>query len=285
MDSVFFSIIIPTYERPDDLAIGLRALLGENQTGAPTYEIIVSDDSKTDSSRNMVEEKFPLVSWGSGKKNGPAGNRNAGSKRAKGEWLIFLDDDCIAQKNYIQAYAEAIDQYPEVEVFEGRIFADRPRITWAEGCPENSEGGMFWTSNLCVKKRTFERVGGFDERFEVAYEDVEFAYRIRKTDIPTLFVPKAAACHPWRSLRSGGKNWKRKGYQIESLFLLLAKHRDAWAEYGNPRLYFRNFLRLITKDLMYCIFSLKGRGLDILFSQALVSFQTTALLLFKKKTK
>tara|TARA_Y100001933_G_scaffold264626_1_gene331337 strand:+ start:1369 stop:2253 length:885 start_codon:yes stop_codon:yes gene_type:complete len=281
----FFSVVIPTYERPEDLEKCLESLSNENQSDAPNYELIVTDDSRSDLCRILVEKQFPQVSWGKGKQNGPAGNRNSGSKRAKGEWLIFLDDDCIAQKNYLQAYAEAIAQYPDVELFEGRIFADRPRITWAEGCPENSEGGMFWTSNLCVKKCTFERVGGFDERFEVAYEDVEFAYRIRKTDIPTLFVPKAGACHPWRSLRSGGKNWKRKGYQIESLFLLLAKHRDAWAEYGNPRLYFRNFLRLITKDLIYCFFCLKGRGLDILFSQALVSFQTTALLLFKKKTK
>lgn len=263
----FFSVVIPTYERPEDLEKCLESLSNENQSDAPNYELIVTDDSLSDLCQILVGKQFPQVSWGKGKQKGPAGNRNAGSKRAKGEWLIFLDDDCIAQKNYLKAYAEAIAQYPDVELFEGRIFADRPRITWAEGCPENSEGGMFWTSNLCVKKCTFERVGGFDERFEVAYEDVDFAFRLRKSGIAYKFVPDAAVCHPWRTLRQDKKNWKTAGYEWESIKLFLSKHPDGEREHGNPFVYLRHGIRTITKDLFYCVFILKGRGIDILLKQ------------------
>ena len=42
------------------------------------------------------------------KQTGPAGNRNAGVKRAIGEWIIFLDDDCVAQGGFLEAYANAI---------------------------------------------------------------------------------------------------------------------------------------------------------------------------------
>ena len=284
MDNIFFSVVIPTYERPDDLRICLNSLCEEIQQGSPTYEIIVTDDSKSDKSRRMVEAEFPDVSWCKGKQNGPAGNRNAGVDRTKGQWIVFLDDDCIAQEGYLKAYAKAIRANLGTQVFEGRIIADRPRITWAEGCPENSSGGMLWTSNLCIEKSLFFEIGKFDERFKVAYEDVEFAYRLKKQNIKTLFVSDAAVCHPWRSLRSGGKNWKSKGYQIESLLLFLDKHSDAHKEYGSPSLYFKNFARIISKNLIYCLLKLKGRGLDILISQAYISLQTSIILL-RKKTK
>ena len=144
-ENPFLSVVIPTYERPDDLRICLNSLSKEIQQGSHTYEIIVTDDSKSYESRRMVEMEFPDVSWGKGKQNGPAGNRNAGVDRAKGEWIVFLDDDCIAQEGYLNAYAKAIRTNPDTQVFEGRIFADRPRRTWAEGCPENEHGGMLPT--------------------------------------------------------------------------------------------------------------------------------------------
>ena len=53
----------------------------------------------------MVEREFPNVSWGKGKHNGPAGNRNAGVSRATGEWIVFIDDDCIADNDTSPAYA------------------------------------------------------------------------------------------------------------------------------------------------------------------------------------
>ena len=114
-------------------------------------------------------------------KIGPAGNRNTGVARAGGKWIVFLDDDCIAQKSYLAAFANAINDNRDILVFEGRIFADRPRKTWAEGCPENESGGMLWTSNLCVNRRLYVEMGGLDERFKIAYEDVDFSTRLRKT--------------------------------------------------------------------------------------------------------
>ncbi|MDC0363801.1 glycosyltransferase, partial [Opitutales bacterium] len=191
-DNIFISVVIPTYERPNDLKICLNSLSKEIQQGAPTYEIIVSDDSKSEESKRMVESDFPNVFWGKGKQNGPAGNRNAGVSRARGKWIVFLDDDCIAQKGYLDAYAKVIQTNSNIQVFEGRIFADRKRRTWAEGCPENEHGGMLWTSNLCVNKSLFFEIGKFDERFKVAYEDVEFAHRLKQRKIKTFFVFDAA---------------------------------------------------------------------------------------------
>jgi GT2 family glycosyltransferase len=271
---IFFSVVIPTYERPDDLRICLNSLSKEIQQGYQSYEIIVTDDSKSDESRKMVEKEFPDVSWGRGKQNGPAGNRNVGVDRAKGKWIVFLDDDCIAQEGYLNAYAKAIVTNQGILVFEGRIFADRPRRTWAEGCPENEHGGMLWTSNLCVNRKLFIEMGGLDEKFKIAYEDVDFAHRLKQRRISSIFVSDAAVCHPWRTLRKEGNNWKPKSYEIKSLQIFLKKHPDAWLEHGRRRIYLRNLLRMIGKDLPFCLFNLGGRGIDVLFSQALTTART-----------
>ena len=258
-ENPFFSVVVPSFERPADLKICLESLSYQNQVDAPSYEIVVSDDSNTESSRILIEREFPHVHWGEGKKIGPAGNRNAGVNRAKGEWIVFLDDDCIAQKGYLEAYFSAITENPNLLVFEGRIFADRPRKTWAEGCPENENGGMLWTSNLCVNRNLYNEMGGLDERFKVAYEDVDFATRLRKQEIKTKFVSNASVCHPWRTLKQEGNNWKRKGYQLKELLLYLEKHPDQY-NLHSCRSFFRNAIRGLVKELPKGFIDFGGKG-------------------------
>ncbi len=256
---IFLSVVIPTYERPNDLAICLNSLGKEIQQGSPSYEIIVTDDSKSDESKRMVENEFPDVSWRKGKQNGPAGNRNAGVDRAKGEWIVFLDDDCIAQEGYLKAYVKAIRANPDVIVFEGRIFANRPRNTWAEGCPENEHGGMLWTSNLCVSRKLFIEMGGLDERFQIAYEDVDFALRLKQKKTDSIFVSEAAVCHPWRTLKQEGNNWKKVGYQFQELLIFLEKHPDQYPLHS-AKVFLKNALRGLIKELPKGFFEFKGKG-------------------------
>ena len=267
---VFFSVVIPTYERPNDLRVCLHSLKEEFHADSPNYEFIVTDDSKSDESRTMVEREFPNVLWGKGKHNGPAGNRNAGVSRATGEWIVFIDDDCIADQRYISTYYNAIMQNPEIVLFEGRIYPDRPRKTWAECCPENSNGGMFWTSNLCVRKSTFLEIGGFDERFRVAYEDIDFAYRIKSKGFKSRFIKNASVCHPWRTLKHEGNNWKPKGFEISELLLFIKKHPNA-KEHNSRLVYVRHLKRMITTDLLKCLFQFKGKGIQTLISQIMTT--------------
>ena len=78
-----------------------------------------------------------------------------------------------------------------------------------EGCPAN-ENEVFIGRATYVFAKVFLKLKGFDEQFEVAYEDVEFAYRAKLAGAKFLFVREAQACHPWRSLRQGGKTGKQK---------------------------------------------------------------------------
>jgi GT2 family glycosyltransferase len=282
--NLFFSVVIPTYERPDDLRICLNSLSTEVQLDAPTYEIIVSDDSSSDSSRILIEEDFPHVNWGEGKKIGPAGNRNAGVARAKGEWIVFLDDDCIAQEGYLNAYAEAIKANPDTQVFEGRIFADRPRKTWAEESPENEDGGMLWTSNLCIRRKLFVQMGGLDEKFEVAYEDVEFALRLRQLGYNHYFSYNASVCHPWRPVTANKSNWKKNGYQFQELLIFLKKHPDQYPLHST-KVFVKNATRGLFKDLIIGIFKFRGRGNIYKLSKIISSLKAAYIVFLWKNSK
>ena len=65
----FFGVIIPTYERTDDLRNCIKSLLPENQIFSKPYEIIISDDSNSDSSKEMsMMNEFPKIKYVKGKK-------------------------------------------------------------------------------------------------------------------------------------------------------------------------------------------------------------------------
>ena len=155
-----------------------------------------------------------------GPQNGPAANRNNGAAFANGNWLIFTDDDCLPDKGWLEAYANAIEQYPESKAIEGAILPDDWELLKRDmaECPVNTDGGCFWSANIAIGKTFFERLGGFDSSFKLAaHEDKELYERILKIET-VLFIKNAFVIHPVRfiSLRSKLKmipvrlkNWRK----------------------------------------------------------------------------
>ena len=99
------SVIIPTCNRNDLLGKCLDCLSPNIQTlSASSYEVIVTDDSKQHQAKQFVEENYGWVKWIAGPQRGPAENRNNGAKNANGEWLIFIDDDCLPDAKILEVY-------------------------------------------------------------------------------------------------------------------------------------------------------------------------------------
>ena len=158
--------------------------------------MIVSDDGRTNGARRVVAE-FPAVQWMQGPRRGPAANRNCGARQAKGEWLVFLDDDCLPDAGWLAGYREAAAK--DVEVLEGRTECPLEDGFEFYEIVENLRGGAFWSCNLAVRRARFEELGGFDEDFTRACaEDMEFAWRMRKRGLRSKFVPGALVLHPPR---------------------------------------------------------------------------------------
>lgn len=202
MSAPQFSIVVPTRDRNALLERCLERLVPGGQTFSGAYEIIVTDDSPGGVAKTLIDTTFSSVRWIVGPGRGPAANRNAGAAHARGTFLIFVDDDCIPERDLLEGYARAITD--EVAVYEGRITCkdglDSPRKT----SPVNLHGGFLWSCNFAIRRDTFAQLGGFDERFPIAHlEDADLRDRILAAGQPIDFVPGASVDHPARMLPWG----------------------------------------------------------------------------------
>lgn len=195
-----FSVVIPTCHRPELLARCLRGL------GTANAEIIVSDDSRDDATRELIERDFSQVRWVAGPRRGPAANRNAGAHLAAGEWLAFIDDDCEPQPGWVDALEHAA---ADIDVVEGCTLAPGAIDSPFEEHVENLHGGVLWSCNFAIRRAAFENLGGFDEDFlEAAGEDMELAARISRAGLRVRFAPEALVHHPPRHVGWRGV-WRR----------------------------------------------------------------------------
>jgi GT2 family glycosyltransferase len=197
---MFFSVIIPTFKRRESLSLCLNHLAPHAQTfSADLFEVIVTDDALADMPADSLVNDFPWVRHLPGPQKGPASNRNNGARAARGEWLVFLDDDCLPQPGFLTAYQEAIQTKTGYRVFEGSTVSERPQIRLDEEAPINEHGGYLWSCNFCIKQSLFAEMGGFCELYPYAcMEDVDFREQLGERQVEFLFVPKAAVIHPWR---------------------------------------------------------------------------------------
>ena len=223
------SVVIPTYHRPDMLRQCLTSVAkARTEAGADTIEVIVSDDSRDALSRQLVEAEFPWVHYVEGPRRGPAANRNCGARKAKGEWMIFTDDDCIAEPGWLTTYLRAFDKGFGIELFEGRTRADRLRRSNLEESPVNETGGFLWSCNMAISKRLFQQMNGFCESFpHPALEDVDMRLRLRQAGQRATFLQAATICHPYRPRR--GVDFIRQ--HNASYVHLLDRHPEIWQAY------------------------------------------------------
>ena len=201
---MLISVVVPTFQRNDLLARVLDSLApGAQHVDASVYEVVVTDDGRASTAEAMVARDYPWARWVEGPRRGPAANRNNGARHAKGDWLAFIDDDCIASPGWLQGIVD-LARGEAADVIEGRtIIPDDVDDPFLYGV-RNETGGAFWTCNLVMKRSAFDAVGGLDADFEeAAVEDMDFGWRLKKSGARVLFSPDVLVMHPLRRL-----NWK-----------------------------------------------------------------------------
>lgn len=197
-----FSVVIPTYRRHQQLCECLDGLalyfdVDARRAQGPAIEVIVSDDAHEHELRMLLQQLYPWCRYVQGPGHGPAANRNHGARQALGDWLVFTDDDCLAQPGWIEAYDQLADQ---CDVMEGQTSASGRRTRLDQECPVNETGGYLWSCNFAIRRELFLQLGGFNEHFPAAaMEDVELNRRIVKAGLRRQFLPAAQVKHPWRS--------------------------------------------------------------------------------------
>jgi N-acetylglucosaminyl-diphospho-decaprenol L-rhamnosyltransferase len=187
------------------------------QRGAPPFEIVFADNGSTDGSTVFVRERWPaarIVETG-GNLGFAAGN-NAGAHASSGEWLVFLNNDTAPEPDWLACLMAEAEAAAAFALVTSRIvFMDDPAIVDSAGDGYFRAGGAFKhgygaradayeTSRevfgacgaaFMIRREAFERLGGFDGRFFMNFEDVDLSYRARLLGMRVWYAASAVVRH------------------------------------------------------------------------------------------
>ena len=243
------SVVIPTHNRKELLGELIDALFESNYP-RDKMEITVIDDASTDGTCEMVKNLYPQVKViRTEKEVFPARSRDLGARCTTGEYLFFIDDDCMVLNGTITYLVES------ALVIGERAGIIAPIIT----CTKNPHkvscaGGLFRPDNIyefihlfqnselhkvqkkydildisyspsafLIRRSVYLELGGFDfKNFPIAWEEAEFALRVKRRGYRNVCVTKAVVMHA--SWNAKARNPIRAYYQGKSRTIFYRKY-------------------------------------------------------------
>lgn len=206
-----YSIIVPVFNRPDEVDELLGSLVGQTYSG---FEVIIVEDGSTVKCREVCrkyEGRLALAYYDK-PNSGPGQSRNYGAERARGEYLIILDSDVVLPEGYMQAVDKELSACP-CDAFGGAD-ASHPSFTPVQKAISYSMTSFFTTGgirggkkkldrfyprsyNMGIRREVYEALGGFSRmRFG---EDIDFSYRIVEAGFTSRLFPEAWVWHKRRT--------------------------------------------------------------------------------------
>jgi GT2 family glycosyltransferase len=219
---MFISIIIPHWNGIDILSECLESL---KKSTYKDKEIIVVDNASSDDSQGWIKENHPDIILIENDQNyGYAGGCNRGVSTAKGEWLLFLNNDTIHESDWLEHLAKAVEGKNDVAAIQPKIrnYYERKLFDYAGGAgghmdlfcypfakgriflEQEEDSGqydtaddIFWASGtaIMVRKEAFEHVDRFDETFFAHQEEIDLCWRLQLMGKRIVFEPKAVVYH------------------------------------------------------------------------------------------
>lgn len=203
------SVVLPTHNRPAVLKKTLESL--GSQTLRDFEVIVVNDGGETP---EIGEYPF-AVHLIEQENAGPATARNTGAFEAQSDIVLFIGDDCIADRNLLfrHFYNHTRDRQPKAvqgytiwhpdlaSEFQIYLHESGAQALWQNlktdsGAWKHAANGFCLTTNFSISKRLFINQGGFNTAFKsAAWEDVELGYRLNRDNAPTFFDPGAINYH------------------------------------------------------------------------------------------
>lgn len=208
--SVKYSIIIPVYNRPEEVDELLHSL--EEQTYR-NFEVVLVEDGSTKTCRHLLDAYANLsIQYLFKPNSGPGPSRNEGFAIAIGDYFIVFDSDCIIPSTYLQVVEEALAQH-HWDAWGGpdRAHASFTLLQKAMGYTMSSvfttggiRGGKQHTGwfqprsfNMGLSRKVYEVTGGFQlDRFA---EDIDLSIRMRNAGFKVGLVEKAFVYHKRRT--------------------------------------------------------------------------------------
>ncbi len=220
------TVVVSTYNRRTALERLLRSL-DAMRSAATRLEVVVTVDGCTDATRDLLDSislGYPLRVIDVTPNEGPARGRNRALAQARGDVILFLDDDVLPLPGLVERHlavhrsdSNAVVIGPMLPPSDGGMPAwlRWEAVTLKKQYDAIARGDyqptprQFYTANASVRRVHALAVGGFDETFKRA-EDVEFAYRLADHQLRFSFLPEAAVIHDPQRTWQG---WLEMAYQ------------------------------------------------------------------------
>jgi len=239
-DDVAISVVIPTRNRAHYLPDCLASLAAQETSAS--FEVIVVDNASEDETAEIARgwaERDPRFRSIEQERLGRAAALNAGLTVARGELLVFTDDDVYVQQGFVESYRRFFAAHPESPIFAGGAIHSVPTgIDWPSWFSPRAArslilvdwgvervlgpGETVWGGNTAVPRRVFDALGPWNEEMGVRgthrpsidrpelNEDLEFEDRVRAAGGRVWFVADAIVHH--RTEVPGPSTCLRKGF-------------------------------------------------------------------------
>lgn len=249
------SIIIPVHNRADLTRQCLTALA--EVTAGVEFEVIVVDNASTDETAAVLDQLSGDVQIIRNAENaGFATACNQGAKAARGRHLVFLNNDTIPQRGWLQALVEEVRTHPEVAVVGSKLLYPDGRIQHAgvvfsrslfvpyhvyRQFPGDAPAVSYRRELQCVtaacmliRRDVFEAVGGLDEGYRNGFEDVDLCLKVRERGWRIVYQPASVLYH-LESQSSG-----RMAHERQNGERLFARWGDHWWLPDEDAVYFQD---------------------------------------------
>ena len=207
----YFSIVIPVFNRPEEVRELLESLTKQTYKN---FEVVIVEDGSTNDSKKEVDSfRDQLeISYYFKENSGQGFSRNYGFERAKGEWFIVFDSDCIIPKDYFQIVKNYLEDH-DLDAYGGPDAAHES-FTPVQKAISYSMTSLFTTGgirggkkhigpyhprsfNMGISKEVFEKTKGYI--LPKKGEDIEFSIRIIESGFRTGLISDAYVYHKRRT--------------------------------------------------------------------------------------
>ena len=225
-DAPVWSVVIPTRDRRRELGECLHRLAPGFQTlDAAQYEVVVADDGDFDATDVLLRAEFPWTRHVRGPRRGPAANRNAGARAARG-----VDRVCRRRRRAVAGMAGRVCRTGcGTVVLEGRTTCDAGLPSARFHAPENNAGGVLWSCNFAIDRALFGALGGFDEGLPLRAHGRRRPSRApARPGTTPRWVPEARVDHPPRRQPSGTRLGEYREAEVRYLYKHGASRPVRW---------------------------------------------------------